>query len=169
MSRKIPRLILGIGIPVTLFAVGFGPFLTYRSQLPGRVATNYDLTGTPDNSMTQEQLLLVTSTMIVIGVIPCIAISLTRKKLHLALALAVSICGAIFGACGAAVLVTTTINQRGLKHWQDATLSSSMTIYMISIVIIAGILAAFASYLIYAPTRNQNLTSGGEAVGSAGG
>ena len=80
MLQKVSRLVLGIGIPVILFAVGFGPFLTYRSQLPGRVATNYDLTGTPDNSMTQGQLLLVTGTMIVIGVIPCIAISLTRKN-----------------------------------------------------------------------------------------
>ena len=151
MLQKVSRLVLGIGIPVILFAVGFGPFLTYRSQLPGRVATNYDLTGTPDNSMTQGQLLLVTGTMIVIGVIPCVAISLTRKKLHPALALAVSFCGAILGACGAAVLVITTINQRGLSHWQDATLSSSMTISMIIIVIIAGILAALASYLISTP------------------
>lgn len=154
----MPRLVLGVGIPAVMLVVGLGSFLAYRSELPDRVATSYDGPGgTPDYSMTLGQLLLVSIITMTLGIMPCVAIALTRRKLHQCLILTMSFCGAVLGAVGAMLPVVTVINQRGLEHWQDARLPSSLLIAMIGSAVIVGGLAMWAAYSI-TPADRQTVS-----------
>lgn len=150
----MPRLVLGVGIPATILAVGLGPFLAYRSELPDRVATSYDGPGgTPDYSMTLGQLLLVSGATMTLGIMLCVAIALASRKLHRCLILAVPSCGAMLGTAGATLPVITVINQRGLEHWQDARLPSLLLIAMLGSVVMVGGLAMWAGYSITSTDR----------------
>lgn len=152
----MPRLVLGVGIPAAILAAGLGPFLAYHSELPDRVATSYDGPGgTPDYSMTLGQLLLVSIVTMTLGIIPCVIIALTRRKLHQCLVLTLPSCGAMLGTAGATLPVITIINQRGLEHWQDARLPSSLLIAMIGSVVIVGGLAIWAAYSITSTDRRN--------------
>lgn len=144
----ILRLTLGAGIPIAILVSGFGPFLAYSSELPNQMASHYNLSGIPDKSMSPTQFLMVSGLMMVLGVTPCIAVSLIRRKLQPAFSLTVSSVGAFTGGTGAAILAIAVTSQRGLEHWQDATFSNSMTLIMIISGVVAGALAAWVAYLI---------------------
>lgn len=143
MSRWIRRTALGAGIPVALAAMGLGPYLAYRSELPERVASHYGISGRPDGSMTPEQLLLVTGGLMAIGLGACVAVALTRRRLQPMVAPSASFVGAFMGALGAGILATTAIDQRGLERWQDATLAPWVLMVLIVGSVMAGSAAAW--------------------------
>ena len=142
MNEWIRRWAVGAGIPVAVVAMGLGPYLAYRSDLPDRVASHYDSSGRPDSSMTPEQFLIVMGALMVLGLGACVAIAVTRRELQPMVAPSVAFVGAFIGAFCAGILVTTAIDQRGLERWQDASLSLWMLIPLIGGGLIAGSLAA---------------------------
>ncbi len=143
MNEWIRRTALGAGIPVVVAAIGLGPYLAYRSDLPGRVASHYGISGRPDGSMTPEQFLIVIGAMMAIGLGACVAMALTRRKLQPMVAPSVSFVGAFLGALGAGILATTAIDQRGLERWQEATLAPWVVIVWIVGSVLVGTMAAW--------------------------
>ena len=148
MSERMGRSILGGVIPVTLSAAGLGPFLAYRSQLPERVASHFDISGAADGSMTPEVLLVVTGGLMAIGLGGCVAVALKRRNLHPMYGPGISFVGAFVAALSAGILLTTAIGQRDLEQWQDATLSPwSLIAWIVGSVIVGSVAARVASAL----------------------
>ena len=145
MNERMRRAILGGVIPVALATAGLGPFLAYRSELPDRVASHFDITGAPDGSMTPEMLLLVTGCLMAVGLGGCVAVALNRRKLQPMFAPAGSFVGAFIGAVSAGILMTTAVGQRGLERWQDATLSPWLLIAWVGGSLIAATAAAWVA------------------------
>ncbi len=143
MNEWIRRTALGAGIPVAVAAMGLGPYLAYRSDLPDRVASHYGISGRPDGSMTPELFFIVIGALMVLGLGACVAIALSRRKFQPMFAPSVSFVGAFIGALCAGVLATTAIDQRGLERWQDATLSPWALIVWIGGSVIVGSTAAW--------------------------
>jgi len=139
VNERVARVLLGIGIPAAVLTVGFGPYLALRSELPSRIASNFDASGTPDSSMTPLQFALVSGAMMLVGIGLCVAVALSRKRLTRFMAPTVSFVGGFLAAMGSAILATTAIGQRGLDRWQDATLDPSGLV----VVIVGGILGGF--------------------------
>ena len=68
MNEWIRRTALGAGIPVVVAAMGLGPYLAYRSDLPDRVASHYGISGRPDGSMTPELFFIVIGALVALVV-----------------------------------------------------------------------------------------------------
>ena len=143
MNEWIRRTALGAGIPVAVAALGLGPYLAYRSDLPDRVASHYGISGRPDGSMTPELFVIVIGALMALGLGGCVAIALSRRKFQPMFAPSVSFVGAFIGALCAGVLATTAIDQRGLDRWQDATLSPWALVLWIGGSVVVGSTAAW--------------------------
>ena len=142
MNESTRRAILGAGIPAAVMGAGLGPYLAYQSDLPDRVASHFGVSGRPDGSMTPQQFLLVVGVLMVLGLGACMAIALIRRRLQPMVATGASFIGAFIGALAAGILATTSIGQRGLEQWQDATLSPWALILWIGGSLIVGAAAA---------------------------
>ncbi len=157
MKEWIRRTVLGAVIPLAVMAMGLGPYLAYRSELPDRVASHFGISGRPDASMTSERFLLVFGALMALGLGACVVMALTRRKLQPLVAPTVSFVGAFVGALSAGILATTAIDQRGLERWQDATLAPRALIVWIGGSIVAGGIAAWvASSLPFNRTANSD-------------
>ena len=142
MNESTRRAILGAGIPAAVVGAGLGPYLSYRSDLPDRVASHFGISGRADGSMTPQQLLLVVGVLMVLGLGMCMAVALIRRRLQPMVATGASFIGAFIGALAAGVLATTAIGQRGLERWQEATLSPWVLIVWIGGSVVVGASAA---------------------------
>lgn len=142
MRESVRRFFLGAVIPVGVAAGGVGPYLAYRSQLPDRVASHFSLSGVPDDSMTPDMFLVVMGGLMVLALGACVAIAVTRRRLQPMIAPTVSFMGAFLGTLFAGILVTTTVEHRGLEGWQDARVSPWMLALWIGAGVITGSIAA---------------------------
>ena len=148
MNEWTRRAVLGAAIPAAVVAVGLGPYVAYRSDLPERVASHYSIVGGPDGSMTTEQFLIVVGTLMVLGWAACAAVALTRRRFQPMVAPTVSFVGAFFVALASGILATTAIGQRGLDRWQDASLPLwVLIVWVAGGVIVGGAAARIASSL----------------------
>ena len=145
MNKNRRRWVLGAVIPAAVAALGLGPYLAYRSDLPDRVATHFGLSGSPDGSMTLEEFLFFSGTLMASGVGGCVAIALIRRRLPPMVAPGVSAVGAFIAAMGAGILATTAIDQRGMDRWQDATLAPWSLLVVIGGGVVMGALAAWVA------------------------
>lgn len=153
MKERTSRTVLGVLIPVTVAAIGLGPYRAYRPDLPDRIASHFGVSGKADGSMAPEVFLVVCGAMMAIGLGACVSIALARGRFPPMVAPSVSAVGAFFGAVSAGILAITAISQRGLDRWQDATLSPWAVIALIiGSVALAGLAAWIASSL---PHRRQ--------------
>ncbi len=142
MNERTRRAVLGAGIPAAVAALGLGPYLAYRSDLPDRVASHYSIVGGADGSMTTGQFLIFVGTLMVLGWVMCAAIALIRRPFQPMVAPTVSFVGAFFVALASGILATTAVGQRGLDRWQDASLPLWVLIFWIAGSLIVGSAAA---------------------------
>lgn len=123
MNVRSARIILGLGFPITLLAVGLIPYLANHSELPDRVATHFDISGTPDGSMTTNAMLVICLAMWGVGSIVLIALARRQEPMVVALGPSIAAGGAMVAALGAGILAQTSITQVGIATWSDASLS----------------------------------------------
>jgi hypothetical protein len=152
MNERTRRLILGLGVPIALASAGLGPYLVYRSELPDRVASHFDVTGRPDGSMTPELFLFVIGGLMAVGLAGCVAVAVKKRPTQPMFAPILSFGGVFLGTLSAGILLTTALGQRGLQRWQDSSLPLWVMIPLIGAGVIAASLAArVASSLPYEP------------------
>lgn len=120
MTRSTPRLLLGIALPFAAAVIGYGPYLLWRSDLPDRLATHFDGSGTPDDSMTQGVFLLFTSAFMVAGIAVLIGLALRSKPLVQGVGAIAGFLGGFFAGLGAAILGATVVAQRDIESWTEA-------------------------------------------------
>jgi len=148
MNERRARLLLGVFLPLFLLAATYGPYLILRSELPDRLATHFDFSGTPDGSMTVHGLLLTTSILIGLGLLFWVAIAGIRRPFPASLASTLGFGGGFLAGLGAGILISTVITQRDLTHWQEANLSWWVLLGTCGTAILAGALGAWiASFL----------------------
>ncbi len=135
------RLTLGAVVPLIVLVVAYVPYVVARSELPARLATHFDASGRPDQSMTQAGLLGTTGVLIGIGLLVCAALALS-KGLTAQVAAAGGFLGGFLAALGAGLLVSTVLSQRGLATWSDARLSWWMLVIVLTLALAAGTVTA---------------------------
>lgn len=143
MNSRIDRILIGAG-PPALAAAAVGTYLALRSELPDRVASHFDFSGTPDDSMSTFEFLLATGTITAIGVVMCVGLALASSHVtDRGLAAVIGFSGGLFTGLGSAILLWTVWSQRGLDSWQDAAGPGVSLIWILGLGAGAGALAAW--------------------------
>lgn len=116
-----PRaLALGLGLPSAIAVVGLVPWLVLRQELPTRVASHFDLSGTPDQSMSQSGFLATAAALMLIGALVCVAPAVVSTRLSRPLPAVLGFLGGFVGGLGAGILAGTALSQRGIDSWREA-------------------------------------------------
>lgn len=114
------RLTLGALIPTAAAALGLVPWLLVRDDLPDRLASHFDLSGTPDQSMTVAGFLVATGALVAVGALLCIASATASDRMpHLTPAL-VAFLGGFLAGLGGGIMAGTVVSQRAIDSWRDA-------------------------------------------------
>ena len=79
MTERSSRLFLGGVLPAIALLAAFIPYFIYRSELPDRLASHFNGSGTPDGSMTVGGFILTTGVMMGVGFVFLIGLALYRK------------------------------------------------------------------------------------------
>jgi len=120
MNQRRARWILGLAMPVAMLSSGFGPLIAYRSELPARVASHFDFSGVPDDSMTVLGFALFMGVTIGLGCAACVALALYRRPMTDQVGPIVGCAGGFISGMGAGILAWTVLSQRGLTGWEQA-------------------------------------------------
>ncbi len=143
MTETNARRLLGIAFPVMTLAVIVIPYLLARSELPDRVATHFDVSGTPDGSMTAGWLIVLTVALAGLGLAGCVWLALQRDPLPEQLAPTVGFLGGFFAGLFSGISLVTFTSQRGNETWSDASSVWAVIVVPIVLGIAAGALAAW--------------------------
>lgn len=139
MNQTSARFALGIALPAVTIAAIVGPYLAFRSELPDRVATHFDLSGTPDSSMKPGLFVLTTLTLAGLGIALCIWRARSRAEAPMPLAAL----GGFLAGLGVGIAVGTMVSQRGLTDWRFATGAWSVIAAAVFLGLGMGALAAW--------------------------
>jgi len=120
MNERYARWLLGLGLPVTVLACGYGPLIVYQSELPARLASHFTLAGVADDSMTIFGFAATFGVMISLGLAACVALAVGRRPLQGGVAPFIGFLGAFISSLGAGIVAWTSISQRGLVRWEEA-------------------------------------------------
>lgn len=172
MNETRARFLLGMGLPAGAVALAVVPYLVVRNDLPDRLATHFDSSGTPDGSMSQSLFLLTTLVMVGAGAAACIWLARIAKPLPASVASLVGFLGGFFAGLGAGISTATVVQQRGINAWTEADGVWLLVVVPLAISLAAGALAARAASALpvraFAPPLDaqpkMDLTSGQHAV-----
>ncbi|MEZ5227137.1 MAG: DUF1648 domain-containing protein [Acidimicrobiales bacterium] len=103
MKITTARIGLLVGLPLTAAAAGFGPLALVRNDLPDRLATHYDASGTPDRSMTVLQFAFATGSLMTVGVVLLAAAALLSRRMPRPMVMLVAFLGGFLAGMGAGI------------------------------------------------------------------
>jgi hypothetical protein len=144
------RLALGVGVPMLFIALAYVPYFLVRSDLPDRLASHFDMSGTPDGSMTVTSFLLVTGALLAVGLVLCVSTAI-RRPAEASLASTAGFLGGFLGTLGAAILASTAVTQRGLDDWHEAGDAGWTLLFTLVSATAGGTLAAWLTTQINDP------------------
>ncbi len=153
MNQGPSRLALGIAIPATALLVGFVPYLVFRSELPERLASHFDGSGTPDGSLTVTGFVIATSVLMAVGSALCVGLSVIRRPLADVVGSVTGFLGGFLAGLGAAILAGTVISQRGIEQWQDADSPWWVVLAALLLATTLGAAGAMASVIDVRPMQ----------------
>jgi len=159
MTTRTARWLLGAVLPATAATIAYVPYLLFRDDLPDRLATHFDGSGTPDGSMSPGGFVLTTSVMILIGVTAMIGVALMNRPLHNVWGPVASAMGGFFAGLGSGILMMTVLLQRGLDDWHEATGSGWMI--LVSLILAVAFTAAAGLLTSKLPIRPHALPEPG--------
>ena len=159
MNETRARFLLGIGLPVTAFALAVVPYLVVRNDLPDRLATHFDASGSPDGSMAPGMFLLATLLMVGVGAALCVWLARNTKPLPASVAPLVGFLAGFFAGIGAGIGAVTVVQQRGLENWAEADGVAALVVVPLVVSLAAAAVAARAAAAL--PVRA--FTPGGDA------
>lgn len=152
MNSRFYRLALGGLLPALMVAIAFVPFLAIRSELPDRVASHFDFSGTPDDSMTQSEFLLAVGLIIGIGVLTCVGFAVAGSRVpDRGLAAVIGFVGGFFAGLGAGILLWTATSQRGLVSWEQADGPGVALLWIIGLAAVGGATGAWLASRLVEP------------------
>ncbi|NNF65418.1 MAG: DUF1648 domain-containing protein [Acidimicrobiia bacterium] len=146
MNERLARIVLGVVLPASAAAIAYLPYLIYRDDLPDRLATHFDGSGTPDGSMTPSMFVVTTSVLLGVGIVAMIAVALTRRPLHQVAGPVGGAMGGFLAGLGSGILAVTVLSQRDLVDWTDASSPWPMVlaslVLSIAFMVAAGLLTS---------------------------
>ena len=158
MNQRSARAVLGLGVPLLVGLTGYTPLLLAGDELPDRVATHFELGGTPDNSMTVPWAVLTFSLVMAAGVATLLVLTLLRRPLPAFLAPIAAFAGAFIAQMLAGVLAWTVLSQQGLADWTEADGPGIWLVPIIAAALLAGAVAARAATAL--PLQHSSTTPG---------
>lgn len=157
MNDTLTRSLLGVVLPAASVAAIVLPYLAVRGDLPDRIATNFDASGTPNRSMTPGMLIVTSLILAGAGIIACIWTAWPRRRHPAQVAATVAFVGGILAGMAAGVSLALVIGQRNVDDWREA----SNTWSTITVVLVLGLgagaaAAALAAQLPHAEASGRN-------------
>ncbi len=148
----VHRVLLGLVLPMAAVVAFLAPPLIYRAELPDRLATHYDGSGTPDGSMTMTGLILFMGMLVGLGVALMVVAALMGRSATrpgsarpvrslgdpgtAAYRTAAAGLGGFLAGLGAAIMIDTVWSQRGLDDWTEASFG-----FLRLLIVLVGALA----------------------------
>lgn len=136
------RLLLGLVMPIVLLAIGIGAYLFARNDLPGRVATHFDINGVADDSMSVGTWFAIDLVVMLVGVGLLIYVAIAGRRLAVTVAPLLAAVGGLLAGLGAAISSSTALTQRNIAQWQDARLPLPWIFWVGGLAIAAAAVAA---------------------------
>ncbi|MEZ5375328.1 MAG: DUF1648 domain-containing protein [Acidimicrobiales bacterium] len=155
MKITTARIGLLVGLPLTAAAAGFGPLALVRNDLPDRLATHYDASGTPDRSMTVLQFAFATGSLMTVGVVLLAAAALLSRRMPRPMVMLVAFLGGFLAGMGAGILGSEVLAQRSNTDWHEASSPIGGVIWAIVLAVVLG--AAGARLAEPLPTDERRL------------
>lgn len=140
------RIALGLALPAVIAAAAIIPWLVTRDDLPARVATHYNGSGTPDDSMTVVNFGVFTGLLSASGIAMLLGVGLMSRRIERPLAVIGGFLGGFLGGLGAGIFGGELVTQQGNATWQDA--DSPWTVLLWTLLL-AGALGALAARLAW--------------------
>ena len=142
-SPRATRLALVLGLPLAALATAAVPLLLFGAQLPPLLASHFDLSGTPDDSVARS--LFFTTGFIILAILIAIGalVALWPRPLPQGLVPLFSGTTAFGAQLTANILAFTVLSQRGLEDWHQARGPVLALVWIIGLAVFAGGLAAF--------------------------
>lgn len=158
-NRTIARVGLGVVLPTVILFAGYLPYLLLRDRLADRVATHFDIGGTPDGSMTVAGLLITTSLMMCLGIALCVGVALSgRRHLSPMVQPLAGFMGAFIAAIGSGILGSTVLAQRDVADWTEAGAPWWMLVWAIGGGLLVGAIAAHLAADLATPHSEHGST-----------
>ncbi len=136
------RLGLVAAVPLAAAVAGFGPLALFADQLPDRVATHYDGSGTPDGSMTVTQFALITGSLMAVGIAMSMATAWRSRRLPDPVPTGIGFLGGFLAGMGSGILGAEVVAQRGNTSWMDASSPGWVLGWALLMAIALGAIAA---------------------------
>lgn len=111
---------LGLGIPAILLGLAILPYLLVRSELPDRLATHFDMSGTADGSSSTTGFFIITLVSVLLGSLGCIVFGVLNRNLPVFVRSTMAFLAAFVAGLTAGIFAGTVLDQRGLDDWTEA-------------------------------------------------
>lgn len=145
VERRAPleRALIGGVIPAACVAALVLPVVAFGDDLPDRVASHFDASGTPDGSMTPAQLLLWSGLLLVLpGVLMMVAAALRSRRMPRPWPPFIAGLGAFLAVLGAGIAAETVLTQRNIDDWTEASGPGWGFVVVIAASVACGVAAA---------------------------
>ena len=142
-GAPMERAVIAGLLPAGCVAALVLPVVLFGDDLPDRVASHFDASGTPDGSMTPTQLLLWSGLLLVMpGVLMMMAAGARSGRMPRPWPPFLAGLGAFLAILGAGIAVETVVTQRGLEDWTEASSPGMGFVAVIGAAAVGGVVAA---------------------------
>jgi hypothetical protein len=148
MNHIRTRATLAIGLPVLSLALAVAAFFVTRGDLPERLATHFDGSGAPDDSMTLAAFTATTTVLGGIGVLLLVAVALWRTPLSGMANSTLGFLGGFLAGLGSGIYAATLISQRGNAGWEDASSVWAVVASSVLLALIFGVIGVRLAALL---------------------
>ena len=142
-TATVERFLIAALLPAACAAALVLPVVLFGDDLPDRVASHFDASGTPDGSMTPAELLLWSGLLMVLpGVLMLVAAGVKSRRMPRPWPPFLAGLGAFLAVLGSGIAVETVVTQRGLDNWTDASGPGLGFVAVIGAATVGGVVAA---------------------------
>jgi hypothetical protein len=137
------RIILGLVVPAAIIVATVVPIARWGNDLPDRVASHFDISGTPDSSMTPVVFFaLIALSLIVPGLVMLVGAALWSGRLSRPVPAFLAGLGGFLAVLGTGICIDTVVSQRGLSDWTEAPNPVLSVLLIVALAVVVGVVAA---------------------------
>lgn len=158
------RLIIGLIIPTLSVAGLVLPVALFGDELPDRVATHFNGSGTADGSMTPWNLVLFAGLVFVLpGVVLMAVAAIKSRRMPRPWPPFAAGLGTFLSALGAAIVLHTVLRQRDLADWREVSGPGLSLVFVIVGPLIVGAVAAVLARVLPYSAESTHFAADPEA------